>query len=197
MSLQMIKAKIKIDIDNVLNNLTATTIDLYNERHGTSYCIDDCTDYDFTNFDRRMSDELVSMFSEPELYERLRPAAHAVKYLFLMIREFDVKIVTSTRPSQMRLKVDWLQKWFPYVNDHDIIMAIDKKWIEADYAIDDHVGYLLGDGAKRILIDMPWNRRVLDYAYGISRVGNLEEAYQIIKTLEKEMEEQYKDEDEI
>lgn len=195
--MQKIRAKIKVDIDNVLNNLTAAAIDLYNERHETSFRIDDVTDYDFTNFAPNVRDELMHMFTEPELYERLRPTAYAVKYLFLLMREFDVKLVTSTRPNQMPLKVEWLRSWFPYVSDCDIIMALDKKWIEADYAIDDHVDYLIGDGATRILIDMPWNRRVLDYAYGISRVENFKDAYQIIKTLEKEMEERYAGEDEV
>ena len=194
---QKIRAKIKVDIDNVLNNLTAAAIDLYNERHGTSYGLNDVTDYDFTSFDITTRNELMGLFTEPELYERLRPTAYAVKYLFMLMREFDVKLVTSTRPNQMPLKVEWLRHWFPYVSDCDIIMAMDKKWIEADYAIDDHVGYLLGDGATRILIDMPWNRRVLDYAYGIRRVENFKDAYQIIKTMEKEMEERYAGEDEI
>ena len=186
-----IKPRVKIDIDNVLNNLTHTMFEIYNERYGTHYTVDDCVSYDFECFPQNVRDVLFSMFGDDEVYERMRPTDGSIRYLFIMMHDFDVKIVTSTKPEQLVQKMAWLNKWFPFVKWEDIIVCTDKKWIEADYAIDDHVGYLIGDIATRILIDTPWNRNVIDYAYSISRVANLEEAYQIITTTERELEEEY------
>lgn len=194
MSLQnRIKPRIKIDIDNVLNNMTETMIAIYNARHGTDYVLEDCKMYDFASFDGAMRDELFGMLSQQELYDKMKPAKNAAQYLFLLMHEFDVKIVTATCPDNVPLKIGWLRKWFPYVQDSDVIIASDKRWIDADYAIDDHLGNLLHDLADRILIDAPWNRRVIDYAYSIRRVSDLKDAYQIIKTLEKELEKEYED----
>lgn len=194
MSLQnRIKPRIKIDVDNVLNNMTETMIAIYNARHGTDYVLEDCKQYDFASFDGAMRDELFGMLSQQELYDKMRPARHAAQYLFLLMHEFDVKIVTATCPDNVPLKMGWLRKWFPYVKDSDVIIASDKKWIDADYAIDDHLGNLLHDLADRILIDAPWNRRVIDYAYSIRRVSDLKDAYQIITTIEKELEKEYED----
>lgn len=189
--MQQIKPRIKIDIDNVLNDLTCTMLTIYNERNDTHYTLNECTSYDFMCFPTAMRNELFRMFRDDELYERMRPTDESSHYLFLMMDEFDVKIVTSTKPDQLLQKLAWLSRWFPFVKWEDIIVCTDKKWIEADYVIDDHVGYLIGDIATRILIDMPWNRNVIDYAYSINRVANLQEAYEIITTSEKELNEEY------
>lgn len=189
--LLQIKPRVKIDIDNVLNDLTRTMLVIYNERHNTNYALNECTSYDFMCFPDDMQKDLCDMFCDDELYERMRPADDAIHYLFLMMHEFDVKIVTSTKPDQLLKKLAWMDRWFPFVKWDDIIVCTDKKWIVADYTIDDHYGYLMGDIATRILIDMPWNRGVIDYAYSISRVANLKEAYQIITTSERELEEEY------
>lgn len=185
------KAKIKIDVDNVLNDMCAAQIAIYNERHGTNLRIDDCIQYDFRAYGDDASSELMGMFGDPELYERMRPPENAVKYLFLLSREFDVKLVTATRPEDMCQKIKWILSWFPFMSEDSIIIASDKRWIEADYAIDDHLGYLLRDSARRIVIDRPWNRAVRDYVYGLRRVADLKEAYEIITTLEREDLEDY------
>lgn len=193
--MQKIKPRVKIDIDNVLNNMTEVVFAMYNERNGTDYSVEDCNSYDFACFDGDMREQLRAIFYERELYERMRPRRYAVQYLFKMMQEFDVKLVTATIPGTLLMKMEWLRQWFPYVKNSDVIVTTDKQWISADYAIDDHLGYLLHDIADRILIDAPWNRRVIDYAYSIRRCEDLRDAYQIIQTLEKEME--IEDEDEI
>ncbi len=187
------KPKICVDIDNVLNNMCAAMVDIYNDRHDEKIDLARCTRYDFSSYGEEVASELVKLFGDPELYERMRPARYAVEYLFLMCGEFDVKIVTSTRPEQLKQKCDWLARWFPFVKYRDIIVADHKQWIESDYVIDDHTGYLIDNPAYRILIDQPWNRNIKDYAYGICRVENLKDAYQIIKTQERSVEEEYDD----
>ena len=187
----MLKPKVKIDIDGVLDDMANVLVQMYNERNGAELRIEDCTRYDFSSYGSEVALNILSMLRDPELYERMRPTRNAVKYLWLIFRDFDAKLVTSTSPEELRLKLDWLHRWFGFVADSDIIVASDKKWIEADYVIDDHVGNLLGDGAYRILIDQPWNRSIRDYAFGICRVQDLKDAYEIIKTQESEVEEIY------
>lgn len=187
------KPKICVDIDNVLNNMCEVMIEIYNEHHDEKLDLARCTDYDFGSYGDEIAKQLIGMFGDQELYDRMRPARHAIEYLFLMCGEFDVKLVTATQPEHLRQKLDWLAVWFPFIHESDIIVASHKQWIEADYAIDDHVGYLIDNPAYRILIDQPWNRSIRDYAYGICRVENLKDAYQIIKTQERKVEEEYDD----
>lgn len=185
------KPKIKIDIDNVMNNMVEAMLAMYNDRYNMDLKIEDCTRYDFSSYDEDVAIELRSYFGDPELFERMIPTRNAVQYLFKMYTEFDVKIVTSTAPCYLEQKIAWVKKWFPFIKDRDIISAECKEWIWADYVIDDCLAYLMRDGATRILIDRPWNRAVRDYIFGLQRVNDLKDAYEIINTLEVEMEKKY------
>lgn len=188
--LSQVKAKVWVDVDNCINNMTQVLFELYNEDHGTDLRIEDCKHYDFTDFPEQC-DDIKKLFGDHRLFERMKPPADTVHYLYYLSREFDLKIVTATEPEHVKDKVDWILYWFPFVKESDIIIASDKGWIESDYAIDDNPAYLIGSSAYRVLIDAPWNRGVIDYVYGIHRVSDLAEAYSIIKTMEKEADEEY------
>lgn len=182
----MQKAKIKVDIDNVLNSLTRSQFELHKERTGIDINYNDCVNYDYSGVgDKLTINALYEMFTDKELWDRLYPLPESQKYLKKMCDEFDVRIVTATDYRNFAWKIDWMKQYFPFVPEQNIFRVHDKEWIYSDYAIDDYQENLKGDGAHRILIDSPWNKNERDDIFDFHRAKDLKEAYEIICKLEE------------
>ena len=184
----MRRAKVKVDVDNCLNDLVFEQFKLYEERTGIKLNYAECVNYDFSGIGpQNVIDDLYDMFKDKELWDRLAPPANAQKYLKKLCEEFDVRITTATDYRNFAWKVDWLQKYYPFVPEENIIRIHDKGWIYTDYSVDDYQENLKQDLGHRILISAPWNQQATrrDNIFSFYRVADMKEAYETICRIEE------------
>lgn len=182
-----IRSRVKVDADNVCNNMVLVMYELYEERTGIRLNYEDTTCYDFSGIgSKEVIADLYSMFGDKEMWDRLEPPPNAQKYLKKLCDGFDTRIVTATDARNFAWKVDWFARFYPWIPSGHIVCLHDKQWLMTDYAIDDYQENLKGDAAHRILIDSPWNRAERDDVFGFIRVKDLEEAYENICQIEEQ-----------
>ena len=163
---------IACDIDGVLNNLMGVVIDVYNDRYGTDYTLNDITTYNIDNcLEPSVAKQIKAIFNEPNIWDKVKPIAASQDALQKLINKgHQVYLVTDHNPDTYGEKVAWVQRFYPFIEPSKIICIKDKWLLRADIMIEDCLQTLLTKPYyHRILVDHPWNRKVFDYAYDIHR----------------------------
>lgn len=180
------------DIDNICNNLTEKTLELYNSRSGKSVQMSDLTTYNFADcLPKEDADAIISLFKEKKLWNSLTPIAGASNGLKTLIKQgHRIYLATATDPINFAWKVEWIKKNFSFINADNIIRIMDKSLLKADIIIDDHLDNLVGNTAYRICLDYPWNRdERKDFIHDICRVHNWKEIVSAVNNIERKDEE--------
>lgn len=181
--------RVKVDIDNVLNNLCRQMIDIYNEENNGNLVYENITDYGFNCIeDRNIVDSLYEMFLQERVLDSLTPPPLAQQGLMQLCNRYDVWLTTASNHNVFAQKVNWCKKFFPWIEEDRVICIKDKYLVSTDYSIDDWQGNLFHDNAHRILIDAPWNRGLRDDIWGFHRVSNMMEAYKKIEEIQASIE---------
>lgn len=178
-----------IDMDNVLCNLQEVVVNLFNERYGTSYTLDDFTSYDVAQILPQNEAILMQkMYGESNLYGNVKPLKHAQNAIEKLINAgHQVYVVTDAIPKTYGEKVEWLHFNFPQIDDGHIVAMKHKHRFKCDVMIEDNLSNLLANPYyDRICFDYAWNRDVNDWAYDIQRVSNWNEALDVINKLNVE-----------
>ena len=166
---------IQVDVDGVLNNLMDVTIEIYNERYGSSYTVNDITTYNLSNcFEASEANQMKKIFIEPEIWDKVKPVEGAQAGLQKLINSGNqVYLVTNNSPHTYGKKFDWIRNYFPFVEPSKIVCMSDKWMFKADIMIEDCWDTLIARTFyDRILMDQPWNQSSKDYVYGIKRCYN-------------------------
>lgn len=183
------RARVKVDIDNVLNDLTMRVVDVYSNEHKVCLSYDDIIDYNFNGVgDEVIISGLMEMLNRPDILEDLTPLTDSQAGLMMLCKDYDVWLATASTPEAFVKKVKWCQQYFPWFETDRIICIKDKFLLRTDYSIDDLPDNLIGDLTTRILVDSPWNKSYRDDAWGFHRVNDLVEAYHTINKLQDEFE---------
>ena len=180
--------RIKVDIDNVIRDMSGQMVTIYNSVYKNKlkreFTKNDIKDYD-VNVSFPLCENKARRFffdtKAKDVYLAAKPMKDATNGLD-KLREMGHEIIlVSYQPtrSSKEYTLDWLQKWnIPY----DALVFTnkeDKTIIPADYIIDDNPKFLDMDSAKTVCIDWPYNRgRSYDY-----RVKSINE---FVKTFENE-----------
>ena len=82
-----------------------------------------------------------------------------------------------------KIKIEWLLKHYPFLNEKNVIISHNKQIINVDLLVDDFEGNLINGHYSKILLDYPWNRNINDKEHGILRVHNWKEVYKAVNTL--------------
>lgn len=179
-------AVIICDCDNILNNHQETVVNLFNERYGSNYTLNDFNTYDIMN-SLPMNDAVYmkEMYAEYGLYDIIKPIHAAQIALEKFINNgHQVYIATDHPPITYGEKVAWIKKYFPFIDDAHIICIKHKWMLKADIMIEDCVENLLAKPFyDRILMDYPWNRHVRDYSYNIHRCTNWEQITDVVNKI--------------
>ena len=181
-----------VDCDNVLNNLTEKTLELYNSQSGKNIQMSDIISYNFSEcLPQEDADGIVSLFKEKELWDSLEPIKDSRWGIeTLMNLGHRVIFATATHECNFEWKCQWLKKYFPIINTDDIVRIIDKSLIRADVIIDDCLEQLVGSCCERICFDMPWNQnKEKDFIYDIYRMYSWTDIINIINDIERKNEE--------
>ena len=164
-----------VDVDNVLNNLQEAVIDLFNERHETNYTVDDFTEYDVSKvLPMQEAAEMQHMYCETGIYNRVKPLDTAREGLKKLIDAgHQVLLVTASESRIFDEKVKWINHYFPFVKNENIVLMYPKHLLKCDVLIEDNLQTLLdGHYYDRFCFDWPWNRTTKDWVYDIIRVYN-------------------------
>lgn len=178
-----------IDCDNVLNNLQAVTVDILNERHGTSYTLDEFTKYDISEcINRDDVAKMTSIYHEAGIYNLVKPVSGARQAIQKLLRAgHDVYIVTYSFSDIFEEKCNWIKFHFPEIDDAHIIAMKHKWFFKCDVMIEDCYETLIEKPYyNRICFDQPWNRYEKDYIYGIYRATNWKEVIGAVNEINKE-----------
>lgn len=174
---------IGIDIDETVNNLIDCVLEVYNERHDTSYTKDDIHTYKIENNIPCEPDEIKNMFLEKEVWKRLYVDYEAIRYIRMLHEEgHKIYFVSATLLDNVPKKASWLKRSFLFLNIEECFIPVkDKSLIKCDVLVDDCLDNLRCKDRVNIVFDKPWNR---SEDIGV-RAYNWEDVYNLIKRIEK------------
>lgn len=182
---------IAIDLDNTLNNLQEVVIDVFNEKYGTHYSLNDMKTYNISEcLNKEDAINMKALYSKPGIYNTVKPLPGAQNVLQKLKKYgHEVYIVTHSVPSIFAEKVEWVKYHFGIDEAH--IVAMQHKWhFNCDIMIEDNMDNLLGShNYERICFDYPWNRMgeytsdLYDQVYGIYRVSHWNEVLNIVNKI--------------
>lgn len=175
------------DVDNCLNNLQEVVTNLFNERYGTSYTLDDFTSYNVENvLSVKETVAMKKIYGDSKVYDGVKPINGSQDALQKLVNAgHQVYLVTDMLPTVYQAKIKWLNHYFPFIDDAHIVAMKHKHLFKCDVMIEDNAQNLTaGVHYDRICVDYPWNRSVHDYAYDIHRCASWQEIINIIKKLD-------------
>lgn len=176
------KWSVLIDVDEVLNNLMAETIEEANVNISleifTEYEIGKCVTKD-------VSKAFDAIWENKEFWDSLAPVEGAAAALRKLIqKDIDIYIMTACTPDIVEGRSKWLAKHFPFIKQCNIIYGHPKWLMGCDFIIEDRLETLLKTPlwTHRVLIDKPWNRQgaEIDTVHSIIRCNCIGEAVDMI-----------------
>ena len=180
---------IACDIDNCLNNLQESVVNLFNSRHGTNYNLNNFTEYNVENIlSVKEATIMKAMYGEDGIYSNVRPLQGAHDALQKLLNDgHSVYLVTDAIPSTYEEKIKWIKHFFPFIDDAHIVAMKHKHLFKCDIMIEDNVQNLIsGVHYHRICLDYPWNRNVTDYVYDIYRCSNWKQIVDVVNKINNE-----------
>lgn len=138
----MIKPVLFVDIDGVMANSQSWWLTLYNFEHGTSYTINQLTEWDTR---KHLNVDFSPYFSNYDLVEPIEGSLAWVSYLSTIYR---IVYATSGQGSI------WLHR---YISNPEIVVLQDKSLLRGFGLIDDRPDNLDVFQGERFLLRQPWN----------------------------------------
>ena len=175
-----------VDCDDVICNLQEVVINLFNNRYGSHYTLNDFTEYDVMNvLPTQDAITMQDMYGESGLYEKVKPIYGAQESIEKLINlGHQVYIVTAAIPKTYGEKVAFIKRFFPCIDDSHIVCMKHKWMFKCDIMIEDNAQNLLAKPYYyRICFDQPWNRQINDWTYGIHRCKSWNEIVAVVNEI--------------
>ena len=173
-------------VDNVICNLQEVVVNLFNKCYGSHYTLNDFTEYDVMNV-LPTQDGIVmrDIYGESDLYNKVKPLPGAQDSLQKLISDgHQVYLVTDAIPKTYGEKVEFIHRYFPFIDDGHIVCMKHKWMFKCDIMIEDNPQTLLARPYYyRICFDQPWNRQVNDWTYDIHRCKNWNEIVEVVNKI--------------
>ncbi|MCH5167174.1 MAG: hypothetical protein J1F35_04690 [Erysipelotrichales bacterium] len=176
------KKTLLLDVDEVI--CFSGFLEAINEFMGTSYVIDDFTDYyiDEVAIPKEKMEEFNKFISEKNLYHKDQILPNAIEVLKELSEVYDIYICSSClnffNPKKsgyfFKYKFDFLVEYFPFLKPENFIFTNAKHIFKADIQIDDRLSNLDNDIETRILFPSYHNKNITDEelnALGVIRAG--------------------------
>lgn len=177
---------ILIDVDDVICNLQEAVIDLFNNKFGSNYKLEDFTEFDPMNI-LPSQDAMVikDMYGMSGLYDKVKPMTGAQDAIEKLVNfGHQVYLVTAAVPETYGEKVAFIKRFFPYIDEGHIVCMKHKWLFKCDIMIEDNVQTLLAKTYyHRICFDRPWNRGVNDWTYDIHRCKSWNEIVEVVNKI--------------
>lgn len=166
---------IMVDMDDVICNLQETVVQLFNKRYGAHYKLSDFTEYNIMNVLPAQDGVVMrDMYGESGLYDKVLPVLGAQDGLQKLINMgHEIYIVTAAIPKTYGEKVEFIKRYFPFIDESHVVCMKHKWMFKCDIMIEDNLQTLLARPYyHRVCFNMPWNQSNKDYVYDIHRCYN-------------------------
>ena len=181
---------ISVDIDNCLNNLTESILEVYNADSGDNLSLSDITTYHIENFVKIEYKKIFyQYFLDREVWKKIKLQPHCREVIAKLNREgHRIIFVTTTEPENLPKKKNWLMRNFPFLDIRKSLFSCPtKQLVKCDILIDDCIANVIGEREYySILLTYPWNMdKSLDSAPMLTRAGDWNEIYEKIHMIER------------
>lgn len=175
--------RIFIDIDCTINNYAELWCDKLNEKFKKDVRYEDITRYDIDAVFQISVKAVLSVIDE-QFYNELKVLSLVHKNLKKLIDDgYEVYFVTSTPPSEVQMKANWIKENFPYISPKNIIYAEDKSVFAGDFFIDDNTYHIVNSECKhKFMFAQPWNE-YCTLPMNTTRVYDWDQIYKEIKAI--------------
>jgi 5'-nucleotidase len=178
----MTRKSIAIDMDNVIVDIETNWIAWYHNEFGIEVTREAMHGIPE---DQAFPDPLAarSLIYKPGFFRNAPLIPGAQEALLKLQENFDVFIVSAAMefPNSLAEKYDWLAEHFPFIHWKNIVFCGDKRVINTDYLIDDHLKNLDYCQGTPILFTAGHNRGIDKYR----RVNNWDEALELLGSIEE------------
>ena len=186
---------IGIDIDNVINNLAESLLNVFNADTGESVKLTDIKSYYIERWvDAKYTNKILSLFSDKRGWKQISLIEHCRTFIQKLVEDgHRVVFVTATDSSNVAKKFNWLSRNFPFIDIKKNLIVIHTKQLlsSLDVLVDDYENNLIDGNYAKILLSYPWNSGISDDRYGIIRCNNWIEIYnEICKIAESNISEE-------
>lgn len=175
-------ARIAIDMDNVMADLTQHLLDVYEKEYGE--VVDPERLNNIPEGSAFPEGVAMKILSAPGFFRDIPVMAGAQEVVKALSEKHEVFIVSAAMefPLSLAEKHAWLNEHFPFISWRNIVFCGSKTIVEADYMIDDHDKNLSYFKGTPILFTAPHNLALTDY----TRVNSWEEvaAYFAVSNVE-------------
>ena len=168
-----------IDMDEVIADPMGDMIDWFRDK----YSLD--VNYEkmrvgswLAGFPDEYHDEVRHRLHSPGFFRHLPVMDDSVDVLSAINEKYELFIVSAATefPNSLKEKMDWLADHFPFISWRQIVLCGDKRMINGDHMIDDHVRNLVHFPGKKYLFSTPHNYDITGY----TRINNWKEAAAIL-----------------
>lgn len=185
--------RIFIDIDCTVNNYAELWCDKLNEKFKKNVKYEDITRYNIDAVFQISVKAVLSVIDE-QFYNELKVLSLVHKNLKKLIDEgYEIYFVTSTPPSEVQMKANWIKENFPYISPKNIIYAEDKSVFAGDFFIDDNTYHIVNSECEhKFMFAQPWNEyctlpkntiRVYDWDQIYKQIKSITESEKNTKTI--------------
>ncbi|SEW07033.1 5' nucleotidase, NT5C type [Chitinophaga arvensicola] len=164
-------AKIAIDMDNVMADLTQHLLDVYAREYGE--VIDPVRLNNIPEGSAFPEGVAMKILSAPGFFRGIPVMAGSQEVVKALAAQHEVFVVSAAMefPLSLAEKHAWLEEHFPFISWKNIVFCGSKTIVEADYMIDDHDKNLSTFKGTPLLFTAPHNLPLQDY----TRVNSWEE----------------------
>lgn len=174
----MIKERVIIDMDEVIADTMGKMVSWYQSEYGgaVDHTIMKAGSW-VSGFPEEHRKLIRQRLLEPGFFRDIPVMPHCQEVLKEMNERYEVFIVSAALefPHSLKDKLEWLLEHFPYFSWKQLVLCGDKRMINGDHMIDDHVRNLEHFPGEKYLFTSFHNLDVTGYR----RVNNWQELSQI------------------
>lgn len=183
----MNKINCGFDLDCVLNNLTEVWTQELNKKYHLHVKYEDIKEWDMSKaFKTLTKKQIYKPLIKRKIWKHIRPTDGSQECLKLLKESgCKVYIITATHYKNVKWKVNWLKKYFPFMSWDDVIIVKDKSLINVDVLVDDYEANLINGTYKKLLFNQPWNENFNEKSNNIIRVHSFDDISKNILSMTK------------
>lgn len=166
--------RIIIDMDEVIADTMGEMVEWYKREHGGD------VDYGkmlvgawIKGFPEQHQAMVWERLTSPGFFRHLPVMKDSVEVIRELNSRYEVFIVSAATefPNSLKDKMDWLADHFSFLSWRQLVLCGDKKVIQGDYMIDDHVRNLVTFSGQKLLYTTAHNLNETGY----ERINNWQE----------------------
>lgn len=153
-----------IDQDDVLAMFLEGLLEEYNEKHHTSYTLEDVTQWKMAKI---LGNDIWDIINRKGFFYGLKPVPYAIETFERMHKsgKYDMYICTASLPESYTEKLAWIQKYMPFFPEERFIACKSKDAVWGDILFDDaahNIESYAGIG-EALVFDRAHNRHLTEH----------------------------------